>query len=91
VNAGLVVLTFPLGDTSVTGPGNGPADTVMLMPLLHGPLPSAFLARTHQLADPGSSALAGVNEQVPVPAAHPACAALSVCLSFCTAPAGSAT
>ena len=43
---------------------------------LQGPQPALFQVWIHQVAEPEARAVDGVREQVPVPEAHPACAAV---------------
>src|SRR5438445_13116517 len=49
---------------------------VKAIPLLHGPLPDALFVTIHHWPAPGLSVTLGVREHIPVPLAHPACAAV---------------
>src|SRR3990172_2791245 len=84
VYVGVELLSVPLGPRrvgarGVRGRGTAlPAGgaTANSKPSLQGPGPVLFQARTHQRPVPGARRVFGVTAQVPVPAAHPAVAAV---------------
>jgi hypothetical protein len=50
--------------------------TVKSVGALQGPVPMLFQVSIHHLAAPEANTVVGVTEQVPVPAGHPAAAAV---------------
>ncbi len=46
------------------------------VPVLQGPVPTAFQVCTHQVYDPVPNVVLGMTEQLAVPAAQPACSAV---------------
>src|SRR5947209_2187584 len=79
VNVGVDVAMLPAGATRVAGPGGGVPATVKANPALHGPLPDTLFVTIHHWPAPGLSVTLGVREHIPVPLAHPACAAVYHC------------
>ena len=80
---GVVLVTVPEGELRVAWPGGvvqlGTL-TVKFIAELQGPAPALPVVWIHHCPLPALRAVVGVIEQVPVPEAQPACAAVYDCL-----------